>query len=245
MPLLTPEKAKTDSSSQEEEQRARVRDMSQEEERLVASINILRKEESDTKSEVRESVAKYRNDAQTEVHALTIEVTNLENRRAEAMKPIQQVQQEVDERNASSHTREEALIIREAATTALEKDLNSREAAFLEEAADTKQLQGERDEGLDKREDRIRQEEERSRESLDGLKKRWESFHAAVAEKELELTTRENVVSAGEQANLIRASELRSQALAQTERERGIIDGYATLASAQREAEDKETIFSN
>lgn len=240
IPLLTSESVKQGSQIQEQEQRARMRDMSAEEERLIKSINELKIAEQEEKDRVKEDVAEFRNKAHIEVVEIDNvivgkkrEVEALEVRREEAMKPIEEVRKEADERNAKSKEREEAAAL-------LEKELNDRDEVSLNEIEkfeDRKQLQNEREENLDKREEKVKAEEAISKESLAGVNKRWAEFHEVVAVKEKEFDTREAAVNAGEQANLAKAEELEKVSNEQSHQHRQIADKYETLGRARAEFE--------
>ncbi len=243
IPLLTPESLKEGSKVQAQEQQARMRSMAHEEERLIRSINDLQRDEREEKERIKEDVARFRNEAHVKILEIdsTIaskkkEVEALEERRAEAMKPIEEVRKEADERNEKSKEREEVVAKREQAAEAL-ADQNLEE---LEQLNDRRQLQNERDEELDKREEKVKQEEAISKESLAGVNQRWVEFHEAVAKKDKEYEECEARVSAGEQANTIRANELDKVAADQKENERGLQHRYAILEIAEAEFNRKK-----
>lgn len=239
IPLLTPEAVKTGSSRQETEQRNRVRDLSNEENRLIGSVNILRTNEAEERERIEGDMAKFRAEQRTERDRLSNEVTTLESRRTEAMKPIEQVQKETDERNAASLSRETAVATREDAADSREKSLGERETEFLETSADRQQVVGEREKALDDREERVRQEEAISKESLDGLNLRWADFHKLVAETDRDLVRRENAAVAAEQANVARAGELDKRELDYQSKDREIADRYATLTASSLEIDER------
>lgn len=235
IPLLTPESVKKDSTSQQREQQARVRDFSVEEERLVKSINQLRQDEIDEKARIDADVAQFRADAKVEVGKLDKQISNkrqeveaLEARRVEAMKPIEVVRKEADDRNAKSKDREDAIAIREAT----QKLADEAHTEALEKLHDREQLIAEREDELDDREERVRQEEDRSKESLAGVNQRWADFHIAVAAKDKEFIDRETTVSAGEQANIIRSQELDKKEFDYKEKDREIASRYEALERA-------------
>lgn len=235
MPLLTPETVKKTAAQGEQEARLRIRDMALEEERLVKSINDLRKDEEDAKKHFIEVVAKARNDAQVEMNQIELQLMPLRAERIELMKPIEQLRSETEARDKASQEREQAVGSRETAADQREKDLDEREATFLATSADRKQEQDERQKDLDDREERVKQEEERSKASLEGLNGRWATFHQTVNAKEEELIKREAAVEAGDKANKTRAEQLDKRELEQKEHDRQIADRYATLASAEQE----------
>lgn len=236
--LLTPSKVRSDSLEQEREQRARVRDLSSEEERLVRSINYLRKEEEDEKARIREDVADFRNKAQVEILGVDKqilekkkEVEDIETRRKEALRPIEEIEQEARNRNEQSKQRVQILNDRQI-------EIDKQEARITEEweaIDDRKQLLDEREEELNTRESKIKLAEDQLKESTNGLNERWAQFHIAVAEKEKELVDRENAVRAGEEANRIQLAEFAQLEKDYQQKDREIKDRYATLERAADE----------
>lgn len=240
IPLLTPETVKNDSQKQEQEQRVRIRDLSIEEDRLIKSINTMREEERSEKERIETGMVQFRAEAKAERDRLSADVTSLESRREEAMKPIQEIRNEAMEKNARAGEREESVAKRDEALTKAEKEFHEFVVEKTEKIRDTEQIHAEREEDLDKRQNRIQAEEDRLKESSTGLAQRWVDFHKAVDAKNAELTSRESAVSAGEQANRIRSAELDKAEIHYKEKDREIKDRYETLASAEREILDGE-----
>jgi hypothetical protein len=240
IPLLTPESVKEGSTSQQQEQRARMRDMAIEEERLIKSINDLQAFEKEEEARVRESVASFRNTAQADMMETELflakkrkEIEPLEARRAEAMKPIEEIRAEAEERNQKSQEREDAVAGREKAAD----ERNEQYVEDLENLDDRKQLLDEREEILAEREMRVKEEEEKSKESLKGVNLRWAELHELIAVTDANMKQRESLVSAGEQANNIRAKELETRHVELLQRSRQLTDQYETLGRARTEFE--------
>ena len=208
IPLLSPETVKNTAAKGEQEARIRVRDLALEEERLVKSINDLRAEETQAKSDLREKVAQARNDAQVEMNEIELAIAPLRAERVELMKPIDQLRIETEEHNRASEDREHAVTDREHVVTDKEKELSDREAILLSTTADRNQLLDEREKTLNEREEKVRTEEQRAKDSLNGVNERWVQFHAVVASKEEEIIKRESAINVGEEANKIRAQRL-------------------------------------
>ncbi len=235
IPLLTPETVKNDPTRQEQEQRRRIRDLSTEEDRLVKSINSLRTEEKDETERIEKGMAEFRAEQKTVRDSLSKEVTSLERRREEAMKPIVVVQQEADERNQKSKDREEAVSAREIAQDTAEKNFKEYVVETKEKLHDKEQLLAERSDDLDDRENAVKAEEARSKESASGLADRWVKFHETVKLKDEELTNRESQVSAGERANVIRSQELDKLDIYYKEKDRELTDRQQTFESTVKE----------
>lgn len=225
MPLPTPDTIKSSTVAQESEQRARVRDLSLEEERLIESVNILRVSETEEKARIETDMATFRKEQQEERTRLSLEVTTLESRRDDALKPIKAIRKEAEERNESSKAREEAVAKREEVI----KGKEERTVEELQSNIDFKQELDEREDALKSRESHVKDEEERAKESGQGLATRWATFHETVHAKNKEFEDRESAVSAREQIATTRSLELDKREADYNEKDREIKHRYAIL----------------
>lgn len=233
MQILTPEDAKKGSSIAEDELRARVRDLSAEEKRLVSSVNSLRTEEKSGKERVAADMEKFRAEAKVERDRLFSEVNGLEARRAEALKPIEAVRAEAEERNQRSKDREDAVARREQAA----KDADELQAEALERIHDRQQELDERSKSLDVREAGIKGEEKSLAESEKRLVGKWAEYHATVEilnERTRDLEQREGRASSSEKANEIRAAALDDREKELAGRERLLRSNYQALGEAKK-----------
>lgn len=241
-PLLTPESVKNDSQRQEQEQRMRVRDLATEEDRLVRSINNMRSEEVSEKERIEKAMTEYRLEAKNERDRLSADIGSLEARRSEAMKPVEAVLAEAIQKRADAETLAADVAERDEKLKKDEKSLQDHKVDILEKLHDRVQLLDEREASLDKRENRIKAEEDQSKESAKGLAQRWVDFHIAVDAKNKELTDREVTLTTREAITLIKETEQAKTTKDQFERERRLVDGYATLESARKEILENEII---
>ena len=240
--LLSPDEVKSGPTRAAREQQTIARDLATEETRLVNSVNRLREDEREERERIVADVAEFRAKAKVEIGQLDItisarkmEVEQIEERRAEAMKPIEAVRAEAGERNEESKDRATALDKREKKLAEAENGIVSD----LEDIDDRKQEQDERDEALAQRDTNLKASEEASGASSRALSDKWAEFHIAVHAKNEELEMREVEVAAADIANDIRAGELDRRNLELNAKETQVTDKYATLLRSQREAEGK------
>lgn len=237
MRILTPEAAKKGSSVAEDELRARVRDLSAEEERLVKSVNSLRAEEESEKERIGRDTEAFRADARAERDRLSAEISakesevgKIEERRAETMKPIEDVRAEADARNEKSKECEAAL-------SKATDELNILSADLAERANDRRQELDEREEDIRRREKGIEAEETALKESEKRLVGKWAEIHATIEslnERTSDLEQRENRAATAEKANEDRAVFLDGQDRALADRERLLRSNYQALEAAKK-----------
>jgi hypothetical protein len=234
IPLLTPEAVKDGSSRQGRELAGRVRDLYDEENRLVNSINKLREEERAEKKRVAEESEKDQATIAVRKTVLVREVESLESRKEQALKPARLVEEEA--RKVLADNVAYGLVLDGRAVEL--KTSQDKATEKLEEIHDRKQLLDEREAKLDTREVGIAAAEAEVSRSTLALGDRWVAYDAAVAvsnEREVALALREAAADVCVKANDIRAEALDRKDAEQAERERGIVDGYAALEAARRE----------
>ena len=225
MQILTPEAAKKGSTAAEDELRARVRDLSTEEERLVSSVNGLRAEEASEK----ERITAERDRISAEIAEKESDVIKLEERRAEAMKPVDALEQIAQERVDAANSRHVDLDRREELLVRAENGI----IADLEDVHDKVQELDEREDGLDAREDMVKSFEEQTAASAKSLGDKWVEYHATVAAKNAELLTRENAVSTAEATNETARMENIKEAARLRDENRAVRDKYVALEQAK------------
>lgn len=234
IPLITPEEVKSGSLRQVREQGNRVRDLSEEEDRLVKRVNDMRELERTEKKRISAELEVDQATLATRKTVLAREVDMLESRKEQALKPAREIEEQAKNILAT-------VIERETAVSQKENDVKQdKEKAIerLEELSDLKQLQDERDEKLDNREIGIGAAEAELKRSAESLGNKWADYHSKASElvsRETNVTERESFVESGIQANLEYKQQLEAKEKTFADRERGITDGYATLESARKE----------
>ena len=231
MQLLTPEKVNSDKGREERERRGRIRELSSEETKITQSLNLARAEDESERKRIADDFAKFEEETLSKKKALQEEVHSLEGRKAEALKPVKDIEREAEAILQANKVREVELDQRE-------QDLSEREDELIEKCEDiddTAELLKEREREIEKREVSLKAEEERARLSSHSLSDKWLEYHKEVAKANAEMKERENKVLAETEANNIIKKELDKKALEQKEKDREIQDRYATLARAQQE----------
>lgn len=234
MRILTPDVVKAGSKRAENEQRNRVRGMSQEEERLVKSINDLREEEKEElqKKKERETMSEAALGVKKTV--LQSEVESLEARKAAALRPVHEVEMLVVQREQEVSLKEKEHDQRVVRFS----EANERLSERIEKADDRDQEMDERDEAILLKEKGIEAANEQIKKSAEALSGKWVEYHDSVSALNArgeELDKREALAAASEKANVIRAAELDEQAFRQSEKERQIASQYEQLEKASDE----------
>lgn len=231
IPLPTPDSVKKGSAAAENEQRARTRDLASEEERLIRSVNSLRTEEESERERTSKALKEIKDEAKAVIADLAQQVKGLEDRREEAMKPIQDVRDEAASRNAKASERESIIIAREAKL----KEAESSHSDILARLHDKKQELNEREEDVAIRERGALEEGQRLSKSGQELSAKWAEFYEKLSVANALIRSREIATEVGRAANEARSSELDKKAREQSSVEKRLIDGYQTLESAKRE----------
>jgi hypothetical protein len=227
--LLTPELVATQRSRAREEQGARVRNLGAEEERLVKSINDLRKEEQDELRKQEERQAAAQGPLAIRKTVLEQEVDALEDRKRVSLIPVHQ---RLDEANAiyEQNQKQSELLIkkaqdqdaREARLKETENTLVSRETAILG-----------REKALDMRAITVETSEEQIRTEANALAREKAAFAVEKADYDRSTAEREAAIEASEKALQIRSDALDERENGFLERERGITVRYAFLEKAE------------
>lgn len=228
MEILTPAAIRTERQQATSEAQGRVRSLADEESRLVTSVNTLRVIETEERERMVREAGEEESRLNGVISGLTKEVSTLEQRKAEALKPL-------DDRSAALDARETALNLREEGFATREAAIDTAEKANLEagraNVADNDALKL-REEAVVEREKNEDAREEAARESTALLESKWTLFHKATAEADSAMEKREQAVHAGEVANAARADELEKVAKKNDDDKRQIASNYAALAAA-------------
>ena len=205
MKLLDPQEVKTAKDDAETARVERIQKMNDEESLIVKKLNLMRVEYETEGNKLIQGLADLKTEYTSKKQELEREVSSLETRKSEAMKPIDALNKEAENRNMASKAREEAVEIRE-------KDLTERE----EELVDKILLVREKDDSLqvvyqnlEKRKVHITDEETRLKESQGKLAEKWMEYHKEVNttssdldRRELEVTIGQQTIKNGRDANL-------------------------------------------
>lgn len=231
MQLLSPENVIGQKARTEGEAKERIRRLREEEAAANLALSQARATlAADTENIARE-FAVFEGNMINRREKLTREVTNLEMRRSEAMKPIEEIREAADKRMKDAEKFEDEL---ESDLIALKE----READIVERLIDVKAKEDELEmtiEVLQTREKRLLSEEARVKESLDELAKKWTEYHEAVHESNADLAHREKLVEHDKAVTRQFKYTLDEKAKELDQRKIAIQDGYESLQRARKE----------
>ena len=159
MQLLSQKEKDNNKISNERETKDRIRKLGNEEVKAVNTFNELKIELEKKTSKIRTDFDSFEKDVTTKKRKLDNEVTRLENRRTEALKPIKTEQELINKRNIELDSKEEDL-----KQGLLELENDKQDALDMkEEYIDRKQVLDEKESSLNKRERGIIVTEEKLR----------------------------------------------------------------------------------
>lgn len=173
MKLLDPKEAKEVKDKSEEEKIQRLRKLSEEECRLVTSINNLNEEEKKIKQRLEIETHKTNEKLKIRKSILSVEVEALEKRKDEAMKPVKEIRIESEKIKNEYETELKELLERKAKIAKDEDDLIEK----FEKINDTEDEYRNKFLNLEKREAGIQSAEEEIKRSTLNLSKEWVKFH--------------------------------------------------------------------
>lgn len=238
MNLLDPNEIKEEKKATADQSQRLIHALSEEEARINKELNLLRENAKIEKQKIEAETTAFIESQKTRKEELVKEVTGLEARRSEALKPIEVVKIEADT------TMEEA---KKALSRALqrEKDAEALHEANLDLADDLKDKKEElhdREQRVEKKENINIVEERRLKDSANTLANKWVAFHTAVNTSNVNFENKEKRIANTEKVLDIRKAELDKRDVLQTEHRRQIRDKYQTLARAIEEAKKKYNI---
>lgn len=240
MKLLTADEVKTEKTRSDEERALRIQKLEKEESDLTARVNEKRtnigKEIALLDSQLIERqslIAKRKLELDAEISALSREVKQLEDRRSEALKPIDEIRQEA-EKLLESANRAQADV--EADKAELQEGWDHL-AVLMEDVTDRETSNVEKSDELDQRERRVAESEARTKESAEKVSQEWLKFHKEVHGANESLARREKGVADRAKANNEFAASLSNKETELMAREIRLKDQYETLARSKKEIE--------
>lgn len=216
----------------------RIADLQAEEARLVRLINELRSELEEAKIQNETEIGELNANLLSKKSEVLSEIELLENRKAIALIPVDELMnqatarlKEVEEREAALKQEEdkqnarilEHIGLEEALMSRAEK-LNEREKAVFRTEQDA-----------EVRRQKIVDQEGQIKASLDSLSRRWKKFQESLQISEADLARRERDVLSGMRTNEVFKATLDAEAQEHIKARRAIKDGYDTLAQAKKE----------
>lgn len=236
MQLLSPNDVQASKAASAEEGRKRNLDIAAETSRLTAELNRTRQAVSDVKNEASRETEVYLKELKQKRDEALREVTALEARRKEAMKPVKKLWQEAQK--LALEAEERLKLLKEQ-----EKILERRHEELVEKIEATEDVRDElieQQERIKDKELRVQDEANRLKQSHAKLAQAWVDFHSNVHTKNAELAERERKVEDALQVIEARHNQQEEREKEQDKRERALRDRYVTLARTERELQGKE-----
>jgi len=236
MQLLTAQQTKDAKDRRDEESAIRTAKLREAENEAARDLNAIREEVAIERTnadaeiaEIRANVAKEKGGIENVLIPLRAEVTELEARKVEALKPLTERENAVTERERIVTEKEGRLEAR-----SLEIDVARDEALELaEKIADRETAVIEKEEKSARREEKVAAEEEALRQSQNTLADKWVAHHLKVASVTAELEKRQRQIDADHQANVNMKAANEAEAGRLRDEARAIRDKYTALEQAK------------
>ena len=238
MLILSPNEIKEEKKENIVQTQKRNISLANEEAKLNRDINLTKQNADKKKEEISKDVAGFMVREKAKVENLTREVALLELQKKEALKPVDDIKKELEDK----------VVILNEKLEKVETGLNQNEKDHetnLDNADTIKDLQEDieaRDEKLKKKEQGAKSEEERLRKSNDSLTDAWVKLHEATSEANTDIDKKSSEIGDRETVLEIRGEEQDKRQVEQNNHDRQIKDKYETLGRAIEFAKEKYNI---
>lgn len=238
MQLLDPNEIKQDKKENIVKTQKRNISLADEEAKINRKLNITKQNASLKKKEIIEEVDKFVEEQRNRADLLIKEVDLLELRKSEALKPVDDIKKEWEDKL------EEVKDILEETKENLEKSEKIKEENLdmADKLADKREDLSIREENIEKRENGLSLEEKRLKSSSDTLTDGWVKLHEATNIANKEIDKKENAIKDREIIIDIRREEQDKREIEQNNHDRLIKDRYETLERAINESKEKYNI---
>lgn len=231
MNLLTAIQTNDMSFKKETEQLRRIKAINDQENEATRNFNQTKTTCEAEEARIKADLAAFEETASLRKKELTNEVLSLEERRAEAMKPIHEIRKEAEESLAAVTAKASNLTIREEAIVKAEREIVERMLAVTEKEDAIEDTI----DGLNKREERIASEEETLKLSAGNLSSKWFEYHAIAHELNRDRLKLDKERDAQQSANKAVRDGLEAFKEELNKERIALIDAYAALAKAKEE----------
>lgn len=238
MKLLDPNEIRKDKSQSAEESQQRNNALAREESRLARAINKARENAKTTIAEIELDFQTYRAETEAKRDTLKQEVGKLESRRADALKPINELRKSAEE----TVQKAEKLLVdinRQKESMATDKEKNQD---FAESLQDRSHDLNAREKKITVKEQAIEQEQLKQKNSSKDLGNQWFKLGQATTahNKEIEKLEQKAIrLATIEEAQQIRQEQQDKREIEQNQHDRAIKDKYDTLGKAVEEMKAK------
>ena len=230
MQLLTPEDVKKEKADELGKKRALIASLAEEEVRVNRNLNQAKEHDIAERARIETEFALFENQTMQRRAELSRKVAALESRRADALKPIENIQQQADALLEQNKKDEASIREQEIAL----KEKNEAFVERIEALADREQELDEREEDVIAKEARAKDEAEQLRLSQRKLTEDWARYHTSVhlfnaemTEKEAKIASEWAGIEAGRKINAEEAQRL-------TNERRALHDAYLELEQATK-----------
>lgn len=238
MNLLDPNEIKEEKKGNAIASQKLITALAEEEAKLNKALNLVKENAKIEREKIEAETTEFVESQKTIKSDLIKEVTGLEARRAEALKPVKDVTAE------ANTTLEEA---KTALSRALTKEKEAE--ALHEENLDLADTLKDRKEELDERERKVKSKEDiavtedrRLKDSANTLADKWVQFHTTVTTTNSNFENKDKRIADAEKVLDIRKKTLDERDAFQTQHVKQIRDKYATLGRAIEEAKKKYNV---
>ena len=225
MLILSPNEIKEEKKENIVQTQKRNISLANEEAKLNRDINLTKQNAEKKKEEISKDVSEFMVREKAKVENLTREVALLELQKKEALKPVDDIKKELEDKVAMLNEKLEKV---ETVLNQNEKDHETN----LDNADTIKDLQEDieaRDEKLKKKEQGAKSEEERLRKSNDSLTDAWVKLHEATSAANTDIDKKSSEIGDRETILNIRKEEQDKREVEQNNQDRLIKDKYETL----------------
>lgn len=230
MQLLTPEDVKKEKTDELGKKRALIASLADEESRVNLRLNQAKEKDIAERARIETEFALFENQMTQRRAELSREVAALESRRASALKPIENIQQEADALLEQNKKDEASIREQEIVLSRKKDELIER----IEALKDREQELDEREADVITKEARAKDEAEQLRLSQRKLTEDWARYHTSVhlfnaemTEKEAKIASEWAGIEAGRKINAEEAQRL-------TIERRALHDAYLELEQAKK-----------
>lgn len=238
MNLLDPNEIKEEKKGNAIASQKLISALSEEEAKINKDLNLLRENAKIEKEKIEAETTEFIQGQKTKKEDLLKEVTVLEARRSEALKPIEVVKTEANTTMEEAKTALSRALAKEKEVDALhEENLD-----LADKLADKKDELAQRERDVESRENANIREDLRLKDGNKKLADKWVEFHTKVNLSNTNFENKEKRIAGTEKVLDIRKAELDKRDALQTEHKKQIRDKYQTLARAIEEAKKKYNI---
>lgn len=233
--LLSPEGIHKVQKLEENATRERVNALAKEESDIVFKLNLARQEDFEERERMTKEHDEFKAKVKAEVEYSLAEIKGLEDRKAEAMKPVDELFLDAQNRVKAVKIEADKVEKRELAVSLAEIALTVRETNVAKRESDVEVLR----QSFAPQEAQIIEDNQKNVESANKLERAWATFHVAVAEQDRHIAEKESKIKIDSLANENERKILEARKVTQDNKDIEITDRYAQLEKTTLEINQK------